>query len=115
MNDIPVELFILFWIFQFVIMAYALITNDDTRHTDVIAGVLSSIMAFILSQSIINGTVYVMASDGTKTLVQSLPIHYFILGLGIFMSVATVVVIITKFSSPDPDDLETGDRMPGGD
>lgn len=96
MNEIPLSFFIVLVIVQLVLMVYAFIRKSDGMYSNVFAGFLSGFLGFLNANMILNGNVVVIQSDGSTYSyipVQSLPVHYFLLGLGVIMVIVTVFLV----------------------
>lgn len=88
------NLFSIFLIVDLLLILYAFLKINKTPTIDVIlASSISSFLSFITANMILNGEVVAIQSTGTEYSfipIQSLPIHYLLLGFGVVMSIFTV-------------------------
>lgn len=111
MNELPISIFGMLLALDLIIIAYSLhgISFDKPTTVDkIIASVIASPLSFILASSIINGTVvenYVDTTGYHYIPVQSLPLHYFLLGFAVLMGVITLL-LIAKFISDHFESLD---------
>lgn len=94
MNEIPLNLFSIFLIADLILILYAFLKINKAPTIDVIfASSISAFLSFISANMILNGEVVAIQSTGTEYSfipIQSLPIHYLLLGFGVVMSIFTV-------------------------
>lgn len=93
-NEIPTSLFIVMVIAQMAFMLLAFIFNQQENNFGVFAGMLSVVFGFVNANMILNGNVVYITDTGTTVVVRSLPVHYLLQGMAIFMSIATLYLIL---------------------
>jgi hypothetical protein len=111
MNELPISVFEILLIIDLIAIAYSLygINFDKPTTLDkILTSVITSPLSFILSTHIINGNVVQTYADSTGyhyVPFQSLPVHYFLLGFAVLMTILSVLLII-KFISDHFETLE---------
>lgn len=104
MNELPLSIFEILTILNFILIAYSFYNidfNKPIKIDKIITAIISSPLSFILSNSIINGTItetYVDTTGLHYVPIQSLPFHYFLMGFAVLMTILSVLLII-KFIS----------------
>ena len=91
MNEIPISMFEGMGIVLLVLILYTMIKKA------LLPSLLSMILAYIMAQSILSGSVVaiIIINDVVSYQpVQSLPIHYLLLGIATIMSVMTFYILI---------------------
>jgi len=100
-NEIPVSLFSLFLIIQFGLLIYSIAIKRTSERIDyMITAGLSGILGYLNSNMILNSNVNMLQSDGTTYSyipIQSLPLHYFLLGVSIITFLILFWFIIDFF------------------
>jgi len=99
MNEIPLNLFSIFIVADFVLILYVLLKINKPPTMDMIlASFISAFLSFISANMILNGEVVAIQSTGTEYSyipIQSMPIHYLLLGFGCCMMIFAVYFIIS--------------------
>jgi len=91
MNEIPVSMFEGLGGLLLVLILYTLLKKA------LLTSLLSSIIGFVMAQSILNGNVVeIVIINNTVTYhkIQSLPLHYILLGVAGIMTVMTFYILI---------------------
>lgn len=111
MNEIPLSVFEMVLALDLIVIAYALYGinfNVEVKVDKIIAAIISSPLSFILSSSIINGNIVTTYADtdGFHYIpFQSLPLHYFLMGFAVLMTLLSMLLIV-KFISDYFENLE---------
>lgn len=112
MNELPLSVFEILLAVDIIVVAYVLWSIDFNKPTSInkiFSSVISSFLSYILSTYIIDGKVVQTYADSTGyhfIPYQSIPIHYFLLGFAVLMTVVTLFLIV-KIISDYFEKLET--------
>lgn len=109
MNEIPTSLFIALGVLLSILILYTLIKGA------LLTSLLSTIISAVMAQSIINGNVNQYYFDNTAQTVvlepvQSLPIHYLLLGISSIMTIFTFYIIVKLLLARTEDIGNEGER-----
>ena len=111
MNELPLSIYEMLLALDLVIIAYSLygISFDKPTTVDkILTAIIAAPLSFILSSYIINGKVvqtYVDSTGYHYIPFQSLPLHYFLLGFAVLMTIMSILLIV-KFISDHFESLE---------
>lgn len=99
MNELPLSVFEVLLGADLVTIAYSLygIDFEKVKIDRIIATIIAAPLSFTLANYIINGNVvqtYVDSSGYHYISVQSQPLNLFLLGIGVFISVLSILLIV---------------------
>ena len=97
MNEIPLSMFYILLAVQLFSAAWVLIRIMEPAPMDILFSLISAVFGFVNAQSILNGNVVTTVANVTTTeyvAYQSLPVHYLLLSLAVFMTIITVYVAV---------------------
>ncbi len=93
-NEITVSLFIFSVIVQIGFMTIAFLTQKGNSVYAILFSMVSVIFGFTNSNMILNKNVVEITETGTTVVIQSLPLHYLLQGLSVFMGIVTLYFIL---------------------
>lgn len=96
-NELPLNYFTFLTIIQIGLLIYCFLDFNKNLFLRGFGALLSAIIGYTNSNMILNGSVVLVQSDGTTYSyipVQSLPVHYLLLGLTIVAGLLFIMFII---------------------
>ena len=96
MNELPLNFFIFLVVLQFLAAFYTILTiTPDFPH--IFTAATSGLLGYVNANMILNGNVVTIAATTTTTTyikIQSIPVHYLLLGFAVCMSLIAVYLVV---------------------
>ena len=108
MNEIPISMYEGLGVFLVILILYTLLKRA------LLTSLLAAILADVMAQSILNGNVVaitIINNVVTYQAVQSLPIHYLLLGVAAIMTILTFYILLMIINARI-ENMSDGDEKP---